>query len=1122
MALGSISLHGNETLMSSFTFHPESATWPISDVVPFNAKHNPDAPFYVFAKPEPSEDIVTIKYLEFARAAERAAHLLRPNREGLEDEVVAIIALSDGIVYQAAMVGLFLAGLVPFPISPRNSPAAVVQLLKKTNCHRILATGVTLAPLLAGIHKELAQEDPPYGLAVQEMPSLDQLYPYLGEETQNHEATPYPRRSTPVDLDLIASYLHSSGSTGFPKAIPQTHRIITHWVSFTAVTDVRKHFGQPVASMHCPGFHLAGFYTQFLHPIYGGITVAMYPPSATAPHLLPVMPTPDNVLYHAKRTKSKSMMGFPAFAIQWAKSPEDIETLRSIGHIGISGGAIPQKVGDVLHAAGVNICTLYAATEFGGISHFIRRPEDQDLWEYAEMGNLHNLRWEPQGDGTFEMQILRSDGHHLCVENLADVPGYATSDLWVPHPEKPHLWKIVGRVDDVIVHSIAEKTVPAPMENIVMSNPMVSGTIMFGRDRDRAGILIEPAPGLSIDVNDAEQVAALRNKFWPLIEEANAVAPSFSRIYKEMILFASADKPLPRAGKGSVLRKATLELYAPEIDAIYDSVAQNSADSDTVKAPEVWDAEGVRAWLFQLAQDLTSKAKSESESSTAMLSPDVDLFTQGFDSLSATLLRLRIVAALRASFDPAVQKSVTAVEQNIVYAHPTVSKLATFIEKSITDASAGVPQKSPDQAAADSDTPTKSTISALIEKYSVDFPLASRRLGLPPHEHVVLLTGSSGSLGSHILAVLLADPRVHKVYAFNRPSITAGLERHEAAFKERGLDVELLTSVETGTQAKVTFIEGQTHLRHLGVEPEVYVEILSHVTVIIHNAWTLDFNLGVNAYEPHLEGTRNLLQLAAQTKHNAKFVFTSSVSSALGWDSATRGPCPERVLELELGEIDVGVGGSTGYGQSKFVAEQIIAKSGIDANILRIGQICGGPPTGVWSTNDWFPILVKTSVGLKALPKAEGVVSWIDFTVASQAVVDAALATNSPNAATAVFNLVHPRPVAWNDIVGALHAVLEKTQIVDFSDWYQALANAASSADQDTARNLPGIKLLEFFKNLARASEKSTSKANREFGMANFETEMMQGVNFALRDAHPLSDEHVVRWVSYWKAAGFL
>ena len=54
----------------------------------------------------------------------------------------------------------------------------------------------------------------------------------------------------------------------------------------------------------------------------------------------------------------------------------------------------------------------------------------------------------------------------------------------------------------------------------------------------------------------------------PVVEEANKDAPNFSRIFKEMTLVTSADKPMLRAGKGTVTKKATINLYEPEIDAL--------------------------------------------------------------------------------------------------------------------------------------------------------------------------------------------------------------------------------------------------------------------------------------------------------------------------------------------------------------------------------------------------------------------------------------------------------------------------------------------------------------------------------------------------------------------------
>lgn len=50
----------------------------------------------------------------------------------------------------------------------------------------------------------------------------------------------------------------------------------------------------------------------------------------------------------------------------------------------------------------------------------------------------------------------------------------------------------------------------------------------------------------------------------------------------------------------------------------------------------------------------------------------------------------------------------------------------------------------------------------------------------------------------------------------------------------------------------------------------------------------------------------------------------------------------------------------------------MIVQSGLHATSLRIGQIAGGHG-GAWATTDWFPIIVKSSIALGALPEAAGV-----------------------------------------------------------------------------------------------------------------------------------------------------
>lgn len=44
------------------------------------------------------------------------------------------------------------------------------------------------------------------------------------------------------------------------------------------------------------------------------------------------------------------------------------------------------------------------------------------------------------------------------------------------------------------------------------------------------------------------------------------MAPTFAKVFKEMIVVTDPHKPLPRAAKGTVIRKQALALYAEEIE----------------------------------------------------------------------------------------------------------------------------------------------------------------------------------------------------------------------------------------------------------------------------------------------------------------------------------------------------------------------------------------------------------------------------------------------------------------------------------------------------------------------------------------------------------------------------
>jgi nucleoside-diphosphate-sugar epimerase len=196
-----------------------------------------------------------------------------------------------------------------------------------------------------------------------------------------------------------------------------------------------------------------------------------------------------------------------------------------------------------------------------------------------------------------------------------------------------------------------------------------------------------------------------------------------------------------------------------------------------------------------------------------------------------------------------------------------------------------------------------------------------------------------------------------------------------------------------------------------------------------------------------VKGTRNLIDLARQSPNESgvRFLFTSSIASAQGWDR-NLGPFPE---ELQL-DADVAVG--NGYGESKYASErvsaftfqpglvlingQILAASGLDATSFRIGQVCGSISNGAWSITDWVPAIVKSSIAMGNFPSdPSGVVAWLAPEAVSRAIVDAALSTEKPPFAV---NLVHPRPVSW-DLVMSTMAGAAQLSLIPFADWVRNL-----------------------------------------------------------------------------------
>lgn len=128
----------------------------------------------------------------------------------------------------------------------------------------------------------------------------------------------------------------------------------------------------------------------------------------------------------------------------------------------------------------------------------------------------------------------------------------------------------------------------------------------------------------------------------------------------------------------------------------------------------------------------------------------------------------------------------------------------------------------------------------------------------------------------------------------------------------------------------------------------------------------------------------------------------------------------------------------------------------------------------------------------------------------------------------AVVHLYHPRPVPWTTIIrSAADALMPLTNdsALPLVSWAEWLAKLESYGSEDVKR-IPGLKLLPFYRGLARGDAQARSLAEHEasqreaVGFVTIATGKMQALSPTLHDMNPMDPEDPKRWVAYWRSKG--
>ncbi|OJJ43897.1 hypothetical protein ASPZODRAFT_892681 [Penicilliopsis zonata CBS 506.65] len=1057
-----------------------------------------------------------ISYAQFANAVNGVAHQLESTL-GRKDtgEPLAFLGSNDPRC-PIALIAAIKAGFKLFLISEGNNLTTNIKLLDDVQC----STLVTTSKLLPPVQSLLAERT---------MTSVE-LFPL--ELLLNNPHSPYPFTKTLDEAERDTAFMtHTSGSAGFPKSMSVSHSYVAR-VAQNIGLDAPEGYemlssmiGNNRSVVLTPLGHPAGVHFGILNPFFNNTTVILPLPT--------VSPTGEALLDILKNCHADWVVAVPLTLETISKGTALLNDIaRHVKLLLFSSGSLSSNSGDTI-ASKIKLVSLVASPETGPLPTMYRYGyNSQKDWNYVRLHPALGARFDPLPGDVFELVFERSpkcESHQTVFTLYPDLEVYRTKDLFTPHPSLPDTWTHASHSDDIIVFLSGEKANPIVFESYVARNPEVSAALMFGHQRFEAGLLIE----LNYqDTLTTLEKAHIMQRIWPTIEEANELLPAYTRVSESHVCFTDPGVPFIRTLKGSIHRQATLQQCSDKVNQLYIDV--EAIWTPVSRRPNIGAIEKVKELVSMSVREATGWEDIQEKD---------DFFIRGMDSLQV----LHLVRLLRQKV------SIRSIQPSTIYLTQTVSALATTLKTMARDMEFAAARKKEQQL--------RDRI-GMLKKHMHEIDLVADNIlsqgvrrgytsaAREDKRHTVLLTGSTGSIGSFILNTLISEPRIRHIYCLNRSANPGTLQKERNAL----LDSTLPTAFAV---EKVTFLTANlSEPLTLGLPAMIYKSISDQVTLVIYNSWNVDSHLPLTAFESPLSGVVNLSALCVHSTLQAAFVLISSISAVSQFDVTKSTNCsvPETIIE------NIEAPAANGYAESKYISERLLAhataKLGLRrAVVLRLSQIAGPARSdGRWDFDDWIPAMIMGSKYLGVLPSSldgdeqdshtHQAIDWLPIDELADVVVeiglqaaDQSLSLSSSSSSSSsssndehirVLHPLNPYRTTWKALLPCVKATLEETaslqttiEVVPPGVWITRLrANAAAlldgSASDETREAIlhanPALQLLDFFD--ARFGAPGGDKAMR--GDLQWETVNAEEASAKLRSAAVIDGAMMARWVRQW------
>lgn len=408
--------------------------------------------------------------------------------------------------------------------------------------------------------------------------------------------------------------------------------------------------------------------------------------------------------------------------------------------------------------------------------------------------------------------------HEQAKKNRSD-GSYATADLFEAHSKTPNAWRYDSRADSQLTLVTGKKFDPAPLEGEIATSELLDDVLIFGNGK--------PFPGALLFRSEAAQHmtdADLRERIWHIVDRLNSGSQDHARIPQNMLVVMPVlTMALQKSSKGTIIRGAAEARFSSAIDDAYSE--QSSFGSDS----EIRDKDVAQS-IKEMVMSIVPKK--------GQLDDNTDLFSYGVDSVAGMQIRYGLRRLLAGS-------ATVQLPLNIVEDCGTVARLAEYV----------IRQRNGDEMPEDDHE--EALMLELVEEYSKFEqrpPLADKDGDInrrqvdnnerdPEGKDVIVLTGATGALGAHVLALYRQSTSVAKIFCLVRGGDeSASMQRLNEGLRQRGLH-ELSPG-----DPKVEILSASLGAHHLGLSVGDYNRITAEVTVVVHVAWSVNFRMRLRSF----------------------------------------------------------------------------------------------------------------------------------------------------------------------------------------------------------------------------------------------------------------------------------